>query len=191
MDGEEAVPVPPPLGHQAVAAVEGDAVGEVALGPLHLGILHEVPQAGDIVPPVHTGQDLEGAHHPSPVVHDPDGLFGGVASLIEGPAGDREAATLGLTQDVVTGPLAARAPAAEPSQPLVDEPRIRLAELTVADPPAVEGAGPVVFHHAVGLVGQHLDDRLPLRLMEVHREEILVVVGPEEAEPGPHLRHLL
>src|SRR2546422_3852887 len=160
VDTQEGVPVAPPLGHQAVAAVEGDAVGEVPLGSLDLRVLHEAPEAGDIVAPVHARQDLEGGHHPAPVVHDPDRLLRGEASLIQWPASHREAAALGLTQDVVAGPLPAGAPAAEAAEPLVDEPGVDLAQLPVTDPPAVEGAGSVVFHDAVAFSGQHPDNFL-------------------------------
>src|SRR3990172_6164005 len=98
----------------------------------------------------------------------------------QGRAGEGEAAALGLPRDLVGGALAPGPPAAEAAQPVVDEARVDLAELAVADAPPVEGAGPVVLEHDVALSRQAPHDLLALALVEVHRDEVLVVVGAEE-----------
>jgi hypothetical protein len=156
---------------------------------VHLGIFEELTHAGDVVAPVQGGDDVERGDGAAPIIHDPDGLLGGHPAVLPRPAGHGEAAALGLPEDVVGGAVAARAPAAEPSQPLVDHPRIEILVLPVPDSPPVERSRPVVLGAHVGLGGEPLHDLDRLRLVEVKGHEVFVRVRAEETQPRPLVGH--
>ena len=117
---------------------------------------------------------------PKKVFSKPEPLKGyrflSMTQYILGPSAANYLAELGAAVIKIELPP----PAARSPQPLIDYSRIDLAELPVADPPSVEGAGAVVLRHPVRLGRQHLHDLLPLGLMEIDREEILVVICAEE-----------
>ena len=156
---------------------------------MDLRVLDEGPLAGDRVPPVEGRQNRGGGHHAAPVVRQPDRVLGRRPASVGGFAGDPEGAAHGLAQDVVGGPDPSRPPAAEPAQPLVDEAGIDLGEMLIAHAPPVEGSGPVVLDHHVRL-GRELQHGLPrLRAVEVEADELLVGVGPEEAQARARFRN--
>ena len=106
-------------------------------------------------------------------------------------ASHAEVSALRLAKDVVGGSHTPRSPATETTQPAVHQPGIDLFQLPVSNTPAVESARAVVLHHDVRLGGQLFHDRLPFRSVEIHRDEVLVGVGTQEAEPGTALWHPL
>jgi hypothetical protein len=182
-------PVPEPLGDDPRPPVEGDEIGQVPLGAVHLGVFQEVPLARDVVSPVEARDDVERRDRPAPVVHDPDGLLGGHPAVLLVPPGDREAASLGLPEDVVGSAVPPRAPAAKAPHPLIDDPGVDLGVLPVPDPPPVKGARPVVLGEDVGLGGQTLHDLDRFRLVEIERHEVFVRIGAEETQARSLVRH--
>ena len=183
------VPVAPALAPDAVTAVERQRVLEQSLDAMHLRVLDEGPLARDRVPPVERREDRDRGHHAAPVVGEPDRVLGRRPAPVGGFARDPERSAHGLAQDVVGGPDAPRAPAAETAEPLVDEARVDLGEMLIAHPPPVESSGPEVLDEDVHL-GRELRHRGPrLGPVEVEGDELLVRVRPEEAEAGPRLRH--
>ena len=182
VDADFGVPVAPAHADDAGAAPQGQAVFGVAGGALHLGALEVVAQVGHRVPPVEAGQHGGGDQHADGVVHDPGGVLAGEAGAgSPGPvAGEGEDAALGLAQDVVGGPVPAGAEAAEAAAPGQDDSGVHLFAGAVADLPAVEGAGPVVPDHEVGLLHQAVEDLLGFGFAVVQGDEVFVVVGALE-----------
>ena len=108
-------------------------------------------------------------------------LLGKPAAGPSGPvAGEGEDAALGLAQDVVGGPVPAGAEAAEAAAPGQNDAGVDLFAGAVADLPAVEGAGPVVPHHGIGLLHHVVEDFLGFRFAVVQGNEVFVVVGALE-----------
>src|SRR5262249_53325124 len=140
------IPVAPALAGDAVAAVKRQGIFELARDPMHLRILDEGPFPGDLVTPVESGQNLDRAHHATPVIRQPDGVLGGRPAHEFRLPGGAEVATLRLPKDVVGGAHTPRSPAAEAAQPAIHQPGVDLPELSIANAPAVECARAIVLH---------------------------------------------
>ena len=186
---ELGVPVAPALAPDAVPAVERQRVLEHPRDAVDLRVLDEGPLSGDVVPPVEGREDRDGGHHAAPVVRQPDRVLGRRATPVGGLTRDPEGAAHGLAENVVRGPDATGAPSAESAEPLVDDARVDLLEVLIPDSPAVERSGPEVLDHHVRLGRELQHGLLRLRPVEVESDELLVRVGPEEAEARPRLRH--
>src|SRR5437660_4905087 len=167
VDTQLGIPVAPALADNAVPAIEGQGVLELARDPMHLRVLGEGALAGHFVPPVQRGQNLYRTHHPAPVIGQPDGVLGRRTAHEFRLAGHAEVTALRLTKNVGGGAHAPRPPAAEAAQPAIHQPGVDLAQLSVTDPPALESAGAIVLHHHIRFGGQFLYDRLTLGAVEV------------------------
>src|SRR5712692_3870987 len=167
VDTQLGIPVAPALADNAVLTIQRQGVLELARDPVHLRVLGERALAGHFVPPIQRGQNLYRAHHPAPVIGQPDGVFGRRAAHEFRLAGHAEVTALRLAKNVVGGAHAPRPPAAEATQPAIHQPGVDLTQLSVTDSPALESAGAIVLHHHIRFGGQFLYDRLTLGAVEV------------------------
>jgi hypothetical protein len=153
-------------------------------GPIHgpqerlaLRQLEELPLAR-AVPVMQRGQHPQGREAGAEIVPDVD------ADLQGWPAGkprDGGEATYRLGQRVVRGALDVFPPLAEAGIGHVDQPRIDLAELAVADPPFPLQCAPTeVLYQDVALGHELLDQRLALRVVHIDGHVVLAVVLGEE-----------
>ena len=147
--------------------------------PFRLGEVDELALAG-FVAVMERHQRGGGSHQPPEPVPDEDPAQDRRAA---GEARDPDHAAHRLRHGVVGGaPLGERPPLAEARVGHVDQARVRLAELPVADLPLVEGARPEILHEDVGLGRQPLEELLALGGVEVDPHVVLGVIRGEEPE---------
>src|SRR5947209_5347740 len=167
VDAQLGIPVAPALADNAVPAVQRQRILDLARDPVHLRVFGERSLTRDFVAPVQRGQNLYRTHHAAPVIGQPDGVLGRSSAHEFWLAGHAEVTALSLAKDVIGGAHAPWPPAAEAAQPAIHQPGVDLAQLSVADPPALESAGAIVLHHHIRFGGQFLYDRLTLGAVEV------------------------
>ena len=101
MDAQLGIPIAPALAGDAVLAVEGQGILELAGDAVHLRVLGKGALAGDVIAPVQRRQNLRGTHHAAPVVGQPNRVLGRRAAEVFLFAGHAEVAALRLSENVV------------------------------------------------------------------------------------------
>ena len=93
---------------------------------------------------------------------------------------DRHQAPLGLAEQIVAGTLCVRAVLTVGGDRAVDQLRIHPGQRLIVEPVALQVAELVVLHQDVALRGQLAQQRLTLRLRDVHRDRALVAIAAGE-----------
>ena len=165
------------LGHVSGREEIGALVGEYGHGRIEQREIEVLAAAG-------FGAVRErGAHgdrrvHAGDDVGDRDSRFlRAAARKIVALPGDAHHAAHALDHEIVAGPLAPGAGLAEPGHRAVDELRIDLLQVAVAEPVAGEIAELVVLEEHVGFCGELAHDPLALGLREIDRDRFLAAVG--------------
>src|SRR5581483_5815356 len=120
---------------------------------------------------VHAGDDVGDRHA---------GALRTAARRSVGLAGDAHHAAHALDHEIVARPLAVRAGLAETGHRAIDDARIELAYIVVAEPVAREVAVLVILDQHVGALRQLARDRLSLRHRDVQRHRFLAAIGGAE-----------
>ncbi len=176
------------VGHDGGVLVA--APGGLASGiPVQAGLVgekrgHHVEHADlDLLPLPRLGAREKGQHHALGRGHARHEIADGVAHLdgrAVGEAGEIHHAGLALHDEIVAGPGGLGAALSEAGDRAVDEPRVQLAERSVAEAEALHGAGTEVLDHHVGLGEETAENGLPVRRLHVEGQALLVAVDRHE-----------
>src|SRR5262245_34865092 len=102
------------------------------------------------------------------------------AGKIVALAGDAHQSGHALDHEVVAGALGVRPGLAEARHRAVDEPRVDLPQILVAQAVTREVADFVVLHQHVALRGELAHDVLPRGFRQIHRHRLLAAIGASE-----------
>ena len=156
------------------------AGGEVALGAgfqaghhgIHQGHVHPLAPAGELAG-VQRHQDADGQVHAAQHVAHGAAHTGGLAARV---AGDAHQAAHRLGDDIVSGALGVGPVAAEAGHRRINDARVDLFQLVIAQAQLVHNAGAIVLHHNVRLFDQLLEQLLALRRLQIQGNALLVAV---------------
>src|SRR5712692_4111763 len=184
IDADGQVPVAVPRPDAAVDAVPGPVVVQDPDDASSSGGLDELAAARDFLPVAKRRDDPDGSAGPTYLVgHPPPGPGGGAAERHRSTGPVHEAAGRLRGRIEIARFVLQRAPLAELADPAVDQTRIDLRELPIANSPFVPLSRGGILDDDVGVRGERLQDLAPLRLGQVQRDGLLTAALRQEASP--------
>ena len=170
------MPRPQPVGLHACADVAGGVVA-------HGGYLTVQQRRIDALAPACVSLVEQGRHY-RPVGHHPGEKVHQREAYPQGPpiglSGQVHQAAVGLDNQVVSGHVGHGSGAPVTGDGAIDNIRVDGGHGVVAQPHAVQGAGPETLHHHVGLGRQPQNDVNPFLLLQVEAQAALVAVEGQE-----------
>src|SRR5712692_6564778 len=184
VDADGQVPVAVPGPDAAVDAVPGPVVVQDPHDAGSSGGLDELAAARDLLPVVKRRHDADGGAGPTDLVgHPPTRPRGGAAERHRSTGPVHEAASRLRGRIEIARLVLQRPPLAELANPAVDQTRVDLRELPIANSPFVPLSRGSILDDDVRVRGERLQDLAPLRLGQVQRDRLLTAALCQEASP--------